>query len=198
MRHPFQRRTNAKNTVQTPFQREMVRHLGPHSGEGGKVSGRELSAILGRSSNHISLMLNDGFVPSGPTIVEMAEVLRLSEVDRDRLLFAAVETKATQRSRDAFWLEYALRRVRSAEAEVARLRDLLSRHGLGDGGAEAKLPPDTASATAEARSRSATATSRLSIPSGEREATVSRAVTAHSRSNSAKPVEKVPAKRSVR
>lgn len=147
MRHPFQRRTNAKNTVQTPFQREMVRHLGPHTGAGGKVSGRELSSKLGRSSNHLSLMLNDGFVPSGPTIVEMAEVLGLSAEDRDRLLFAAVETKATQRSRDSFWLDYALCRVRAAEAEVARLRDLLSRHGLGDPGADAPTPSHGAAAS---------------------------------------------------
>ena len=65
MRHPFQRASNDKDTVRTPFQAALVRFIEAYSDEGDRMSGRKLSNLLGKSANHISQMLNDGFVPSG-------------------------------------------------------------------------------------------------------------------------------------
>lgn len=121
MRHPFQRKKNQRNTVVTPFQRELVRHLEVFKDTGGSISGRKASEFLGRSANHISLMLNDGFVPAGETIVDMALRLKLSEADASRLLRGGLETKADQRGRDGFWLQHALECIVKLEAKVAAL-----------------------------------------------------------------------------
>jgi hypothetical protein len=117
MRHPFQRRGDGRHTVKTPFQRELVAHFQRLAGGEGELSGRQISNILGRSANHVSQMLNDGFVPSGESIVEMAELLKLDRAQTDRLIRAAMETKAAQRSRDNFWIRETLRMLSAAERE---------------------------------------------------------------------------------
>jgi hypothetical protein len=125
-RHPFQRKSNPKDTVRTPFQRALVDAIDLNEA-GGAGSGRRVSELLKRSANHVSLMMNDGFIPAGATVVEMAEALGLNPAARDELILAAVETKASQRSRDHFWLNEVLRfyreaqlRAESAEAFVAK------------------------------------------------------------------------------
>jgi hypothetical protein len=133
MRHPFQRASNEKDTVRTPFQVILVRFIEAYSDGGERMSGRKLSNLLGKSANHISQMLNDGFVPSGPAIVDMASVLKLSESERDGLIRAAMETKASQRSRDNFWINETWRMLAESDAEKERLVSFLAEQGLLDG-----------------------------------------------------------------
>ncbi|NRA94912.1 MAG: hypothetical protein HRU14_01740 [Planctomycetes bacterium] len=133
MRHPFQRASNDKDTVRTPFQVTLVRFIETYSDEGERMSGRKLSNLLGKSANHISQMLNDGFVPSGPAIVDMASVLKLTSSERDGLIRAAMETKASQRSRDNFWINETWRMLAESDAEKERLVGFLAEQGLLDG-----------------------------------------------------------------
>ncbi len=130
MRHPFQRSSNARSTVRTPFQQALVASIESYSKRGERMSGRKLSGLLGKSANHISQMLNDGFVPSGDAILEMATVLELSPEERDRLIRAAMETKATQRSRDHFWINETWRMLNEADAERSQIRSFLEQRGL--------------------------------------------------------------------
>lgn len=130
MRHPFQRSDNDKNTVQTPFQRALVDFIAAYSKGGEKMSGRRLSELVGKSANHISQMLNDGFVPSGKAILEMAEVLDLAPPQTDHLIRAAMETKASQRSRDSFWINQSTRMLAEAEGERELVMAFLEREGL--------------------------------------------------------------------
>lgn len=136
MRHPFQRPSNDKDTVRTPFQRSLVRFIEGYSVDGQRMSGRRLSSLLGKSANHISQMLNDGFVPSGPAILEMADVLELTPPQRDQLIRAAMETKAAQRSRDNFWINETWRMLEDADTEKERLMAFLGERGLVDAFAE--------------------------------------------------------------
>ncbi|MCA9323360.1 MAG: helix-turn-helix transcriptional regulator [Planctomycetes bacterium] len=73
-----------------------------------RVSGRELSTMLGKSRNHLSQILNDGLVPSGEVLVQFAKLLGASDEERRELLIAAMQTKVETRSRDSFWLQHAL------------------------------------------------------------------------------------------
>lgn len=130
--HPFQRKSNRKKTVVTPFQRALVQCIEEYSGGEDMMSGRQLSALLGKSANHISQMLNDGFVPAGPTILEMSEVLELDQSRTDMLIRAAMETKATQRSRDHFWITETQRMLDDRDDELARLFAFLAKEGLED------------------------------------------------------------------
>lgn len=129
-RHPFQRRSSRRDAKATPFQRALVAALARKKEEGRITSGREVSAELGRSANHLSLMLNSDFVPSGEAVLDIARVLGLDEEERDQLVRAAIETKATVRSRDRFWLTEALRFLARAEA---RIRELEGKKGPGGG-----------------------------------------------------------------
>ena len=130
MRHPFQRSSNDRSTVRTPFQQALVLCIEAYSRNGQGMSGRKLSGLLGKSANHISQMLNDGFVPSGQAILDMARVLELTEAERDRLIRAAMETKAAQRSRDQFWINETSRMLKSADDERDRVRRFLQSKGL--------------------------------------------------------------------
>lgn len=132
MRHPFQRATNDKDTVKTPFQKVLVREISAYSKNGERMSGRKLSLLLGKSGNHVSLMLNDGFIPSGPAILEIAEQLELDQARRDEMIRAAMETKAQQRSRDSFWITETLRLLRVADQEKASLEAFIEAQGLSD------------------------------------------------------------------
>ncbi|MAB89045.1 MAG: hypothetical protein CMJ90_06270 [Planctomycetes bacterium] len=132
MRHPFQRASNDKDTVRTAFQVALVRVIEAYSDDGGRMSGRKLSGLLGKSANHISQMLNDGFVPSGPAVLEMAGVLKLTDAERDALVRAAMETKASQRSRDNFWINETRRMLAESDAEKERLVSFLASKGLLD------------------------------------------------------------------
>jgi hypothetical protein len=75
-------------------------------------------------------MLNDGFVPSGKAILEMAEVLDLAPPQTDHLIRAAMETKASQRSRDSFWINQSTRMLAEAEGERELVMAFLEREGL--------------------------------------------------------------------
>ena len=132
MRHPFQRRTSKKSPVGTPFQKSLVDCLEGYTAGPKRMSGRQLSLLLGKSANHISQMLNDGLVPSGQTILEMADVLKLDQAETDVLIRAAMETKANQRSRDNFWINQTNRILKQADAELAQFREFVSRNGMAD------------------------------------------------------------------
>ena len=114
----------------TPFQKELVRCLAAYSAGGPALSGRQLSKLMGRSANHISQMLNDGLVPAGPSILEMAEVLELDREGTDRLVRAALVTKSEQRARDHFWIDETLRMLDEADRREAGYRAFLRRRGL--------------------------------------------------------------------
>jgi len=130
MRHPFQRAGNTKDTVRTPFQAVLVREIRDYSEGGERMSGRKLSMLLGKSANHISQMLNDSFVPSGAAILEIAETLGLSQERLDELIRAAMETKGSQRSRDHFWIQHAMRMLAQKDEEVALLVDFVAKQRL--------------------------------------------------------------------
>ena len=132
MSHPFQRKNSPKDPVSTPFQAELVRSLEAYTNGSGRLSGRQLSLLLGKSANHLSQMLNDGLVPAGQTILEMAQVLELDQAGTDRLIRAAMETKAHQRSRDNFWINETNRMLRQAEAELASFREFVAQTDLRD------------------------------------------------------------------
>jgi hypothetical protein len=130
MKHPFQRRGNPRNTVQTPFQKELVSHIESYVEGEVHMSGRQMSTLLGRSANHVSQMMNDGLVPSGAAILEMAEVLHLDRAATDRLIRAAMETKAGQRSRDNFWIAESLRMIEGFEDEKKAFEEFLDLEGV--------------------------------------------------------------------
>jgi len=130
VRHPFQRQSNKRDTVQTPFQRVLVHHIESCTRGGEKMSGRRLSRLLGKSANHISQMLNDGFVPSGPAILDMAGVLELDQAGLDMLIRAAMQTKADQRSRDNFWITETHRMLEEMEDRESVLLEFLKQEGL--------------------------------------------------------------------
>lgn len=129
-RHPFQRASNARDTVRTPFQEVLVREIEAYSNDGQRMSGRRLSQMLGKSGNHISQMLNDGFVPSGPAILEIAEILELDAERTDALIRAAMLTKAGQRSRDQFWINETLRMLDREADKRSMMTEFLTEEGL--------------------------------------------------------------------
>jgi hypothetical protein len=130
-RHPFQRRGRGRRVVRTPFQQALVAALARNLEAGKVASGRELSAALGRSANHLNLMLNKGFVPSGEAVLDLARVLELTEAETEAMVRAAIITKASRRSRDRFWLTEALRLLARAERRIAELE---GRSGSGAAG----------------------------------------------------------------
>lgn len=130
MNHPFQRGENPPEKITTPFQRELVARIRDAFGDVDAMSGRRLSSLLGKSANHVSLMLNGGFVPSGQSVLELAEVLGLDQRGTDRLVRAAMTTKAGQRSRDGFWLTQSQRMLEEAERERDLMLRFLDLHGL--------------------------------------------------------------------
>lgn len=133
MRHPFQRRNNPRNTIQTPFQKVLVGHFERFAHDKGvSLSGRQFSVLFGRSANHISQMLNDGFVPSGETILEMAEKMHLDREGTDQLIRAALETKAGKRSRDHFWINETLRMLKKADADRSDVLAFLKKQGIAE------------------------------------------------------------------
>jgi hypothetical protein len=75
-------------------------------------------------------MLNDGLVPSGQTILDMAGVMSLTEIETDNLIRAGMETKAMQRSRDNFWINQTTRMLNRAEEELQVYRSFLDESGL--------------------------------------------------------------------
>ena len=130
MSHPFQRKNSPKDPVSTPFQSELVRSLEAYTNGSGRLSGRQLSLLLGKSANHLSQMLNDGLVPAGQTILEMAQVLELDQTGTDRLIRAAMETKAHQRSRDNFWINQTNRMLKQAEDDLASFQEFVAQTDL--------------------------------------------------------------------
>ncbi|HYC77314.1 MAG TPA: hypothetical protein VEI02_06770, partial [Planctomycetota bacterium] len=68
----------ASSNDATPFQRELTRLMARHAASSGGMSGRALSAALGKSANHLWLILNRGMIPSGPAVLDLARVLKLT------------------------------------------------------------------------------------------------------------------------
>jgi hypothetical protein len=101
-----------------------------HASDLPALSGRAISAALGKSANHLWLILNRGMIPSGKAVLDIARVLNLSTEETDALVMKAVETKALVRSRDRFWITEAARIAERKAAEVARLRAFLKARGL--------------------------------------------------------------------
>ncbi|MSR75905.1 MAG: hypothetical protein EXS14_10605 [Planctomycetes bacterium] len=127
----IQRKAAAAARSLNPFQREFLACVAAwQAREGRTLSGRGFSALVGRSSNHFNLMVNGGFVPAGESICEMAKVLGLGALEQDRLLRAAIATKAVQRGRDAFWLNEAGRLLEQDETEAGKLKEFLKAEGL--------------------------------------------------------------------
>ena len=120
----------ASSNDATPFQRELTRLMARHAASSGGMSGRALSAALGKSANHLWLILNRGMIPSGPAVLDLARVLKLTPVETDGLILKAIETKGLVRSRDHFWINATARIVRARDAEIRRLRAFLARRGL--------------------------------------------------------------------
>jgi hypothetical protein len=128
--------------VETPFQRELVRLISVHAGELPAASGRGLSAALGKSANHLWLILNRGMIPSGPAVRDLARVLKLTPAETDGLILAALATKGQTRSRDHFWIKETARIAAEKEAEIRSLRGFLARRGLlADYEREQPVPP---------------------------------------------------------
>jgi len=150
MRHPFQRKKNSKNPIDTPFQKELVTRLEAFGNSGERMSGRQLSLLLGKSANHLSQMLNDGLVPSGQTILDMADVMGLSQEETDNLIRAGMETKAMQRSRDNFWINQTTRMLNRAEDELQIYRSFLDESGLTEAFDTFAEATDSEAGTAEA------------------------------------------------
>lgn len=119
----------APEAVETPFQRELVRLIALHSGDLPAASGRALSAALGKSANHLWLILNRGMIPSGPAVYDIARVLKLDRAETDGLILKAIETKGLVRSRDNFWIKEVARIVSGKDGEIAALRSYLAERG---------------------------------------------------------------------
>ncbi len=110
----------------TPLQRMIEELIAAHERRHGRrLSGRQIADRLGKSRNHLSQIMNDGLVPSGETLFELAEILEAEPDQKDRLVMAAIETKAGARSRDAFWLRKALELLE----ELGRMKDFLDEKG---------------------------------------------------------------------
>src|SRR5438128_629556 len=101
----------AASPARTPFQEELIRLIAMYASANGNLSGRALSARLGKSNNHLWQILNRGMIPSGPALLDLALVLGLSQVETDGLILKAVETKSIVRSRDTFWIGQVRRMV---------------------------------------------------------------------------------------
>lgn len=114
-----------------PFQREFLACIAAwQDREGQHLSGRAFGALVGRSSNHFHQMANEGFVPAGESIREMARILGLSAEAEERLVRAAIATKAAQRTRDSFWLNEAERMLSRDSGEAESLRAFIEEQGL--------------------------------------------------------------------
>ncbi len=131
MNEPTQSRPSpASEAVDTPFQRELVRLIACHAADLPAASGRGLSAALGKSANHLWLILNRGMIPSGPAVADIARVLKLTREETDGLILRAIQTKGQTRSRDHYWINEVARIANDKEAEIQALRAFLGRHGL--------------------------------------------------------------------
>jgi hypothetical protein len=113
----------------TPFQALLLEHIQRRTVETGD-SGRSLSLSMGKSANHLSQILNDGLIPSGPGIIDMAAFLGLDQDGTDGLIRAAIRTKMEGRSRDSFWLRESARMLEAKEQEVDSMQRYLHRMGM--------------------------------------------------------------------
>jgi hypothetical protein len=116
---------NPRRAQATPFQALLSDFIQRHSLD----SGRSLSVKMGKSANHLSQILNDGLIPSGPGVIDMAGFLGLDQDGTDALIRAAIQTKMESRSRDSFWLRESARMLEAREKEVELLTRFLQRIG---------------------------------------------------------------------
>ena len=113
----------------TPFQRALAIHVREYTGRSG-LSGRGLSKAMGKSANHLSQIINDGLIPSGPALLDMTKFLGLDQDETDALIQAALITKMRGRSRDSFWLRESARLIEARDHEIKSMRDFLLRSSL--------------------------------------------------------------------
>jgi transcriptional regulator with XRE-family HTH domain len=99
---------------------------------GNKLSGGRLATMLNKSRNLLSQIVNDGLVPSGAVLVELADALGCDEDETTDLLLSAMQTKAATRSRDTFWLREALALVKLIQDRAEHKDEFLREHGLMD------------------------------------------------------------------
>jgi hypothetical protein len=124
------RQARARAAVRSPFQLELIRLIDVHRDQLGRISGRSLSARLGKSSNHLWQILNRGMVPSGAAILDIARLLALSASETEGLVLAAIETKGRTRSRDRFWITRVREMVVRRDAELREVMHFLHARGL--------------------------------------------------------------------
>lgn len=85
--------------------------------------------MLGKSRNHISQIMNDGLVPSGEVLIQLAGVLGATDDELRELVLSAMRTKAGGRSRDTFWLKQALELTDSLMKHIEQYRAFLEKEG---------------------------------------------------------------------
>jgi hypothetical protein len=126
----MRRGSRAARSPRTSFQLELIRLIEAHAADLGATSGRSLSARLGKSSNHLWQILNRGMVPSGPAVLDIANLLGLAPAETERLILAAIETKGATRSRDRFWITKVREMVSRRDAEILAAATFLRERGL--------------------------------------------------------------------
>jgi transcriptional regulator with XRE-family HTH domain len=95
-----------------------------------RLSGRELSAMIGKSRNHLSQIMNDGLVPSGEVLLRLGEALEASEELKRQLVLDAMRTKIGDRARDTFWLQHALELTDSLSDRLDSFETFLAQRGM--------------------------------------------------------------------
>ncbi|MEZ6196868.1 MAG: helix-turn-helix transcriptional regulator [Planctomycetota bacterium] len=111
----------------TPLQETVYRLIADYEARNErKLSGRELSAMIGKSRNHLSQIMNDGLVPSGEVLLKLGEALEADEETQRQLVLDAMRTKIGDRARDTFWLRHALELTDSLVERVDGFEEFLS------------------------------------------------------------------------
>ena len=90
-----------------------------------RLSGGRLAALLGKSRNLLSQIMNDGLIPSGEVLMKLGRVLEADENEQRELVLAAMKTKAQGRARDTFWLQQALDLSEKLHQRVMALTEFL-------------------------------------------------------------------------
>ncbi len=119
-----------KGTNLTPLQAKIRKLIAEYNGSNDcRLTDRDVSAMVGKSQNLLSQIMNDGLVPSGEVLLLLGESLGASEEDRRELVMAAMRAKAESRSRDTFWLQHAIELTDSLVNRVDEMKRFLESQG---------------------------------------------------------------------
>jgi transcriptional regulator with XRE-family HTH domain len=114
----------------TPLQSKIRKLIHDHNRANDcSLSDRDVSALVGKSQNLLSQIMNDGLVPSGEVLLLLGEALGANEEERRELVMAAMRAKAESRSRDTFWLQHALELTDSLVSRVDEMKRFLESQG---------------------------------------------------------------------